>query len=249
MVDERKHVGEIVKNLMPLHDLEYKVVFNLHENTFFQRLVSKDVLEKVRAKPEEYFKALIFLDYFSRVIDNDCSVCDNLENLSKALRDQERARNEDKGEKGPSYLTLETVVFETGLFAKEKLVKSGRKDIAKKEESEIKKRYLQEKPVDLSSPDSRKLDPFYEAIGEMVSSQVSDKLQPYLNSVKSRADIGAIVFADSVLSVLQDKVSIQEVQNKLAMNDCYSASISALKALMKESSIPKIQSSIEKNGS
>ena len=46
------------------------------------------------------FKALIFLDYFARVIDNDYSVCDNLENLSKVLRDQERARDEDKGEKG-----------------------------------------------------------------------------------------------------------------------------------------------------
>jgi hypothetical protein len=247
MVNEIEHLGAIVKNLMPLHDLEYKVVFNLHENTFFQKLVSKDVLERVRVKSADYFKALIFLDYFTRVINNNYSVCDNLENLSKALRDQERAKNEDKGEKGISYLTLETVVFETGLFAKEKRLELGKVDITKKEENEIKKRYLQEEKVDLNSPDSRKLDPFYEAIGEMVSSQLSNKIKPYLIGVESRADIGAMVFTDSVLEILHDSASKQEIYNKLSLKDYSSASLSALKGLMKESSLSKIKLSIEKN--
>lgn len=249
MVNEKEHIGTIVKNLTPLHDLEYKVVFNLHENAFFQKLVSKDVLERVRVKPEDYFKALIFLDYFTRVIDNDYSVCDNLENISKALREQERERNEDKGEKGPSYLTLETVVFETGIFAKEKRLKAGKKDITKREANEIKKRYSQEEQIDLNSPDSRKLDLFYEAIGEMVSNQISDNIKPYLSGVQSRADLGALVFVDSVFGYVDDKTTMQQANKELAVNNYYSASLIALKTLMKQASISKIKSSIEKNAS
>ena len=36
----RKYVGKLVKNLQDLHDKEYKVVFSLHENTFFQKMIS-----------------------------------------------------------------------------------------------------------------------------------------------------------------------------------------------------------------
>ncbi len=248
MVSYSEYIGTLVKNFEPLHDLEFKVTFCLHENVFFQRLISKDVQQRVRVRPVDYFKALIFLDYFSKVIDNDYAVCDNLENLSKALRDQERAKGEDKGEAGPSYLNLETVVFETGIFAKEKQLKS-RKEMTKKQEAEVRKRYQQEKSVDLSDPNSRKPEPFYEAIGEMVISQLSDKTKPYMMGVKSRADLGALVFVDSVLSYFTDKQLEQDVTAELSKNNYFSASLTALKALAKVSSMDKIKSAIQKNAS
>ncbi|VVB78015.1 Uncharacterised protein [uncultured archaeon] len=247
MVNENEHIGTIVKNLSPLHDLEYKVVFSMHENTFFQKLVSTEVIDRTRVKPIEYFKSLMFLEYFTKVVEPGYTVCDNLETISKKLRESEREKGEDKGEKGSSYLNLETVVFETGLFAKEALVKSGKKALTKKQESEIRKRYDLERPVDLSSPNLRKLDPFYEAIGEMVASQLNDKSKPYLLGVKSRSDLGALVFSDSILGCIDDNATCTRVYSALANNNYYEASLIALKSLIYESSISKIQSAIEKN--
>jgi len=245
--NENKHIGALLKSLKPLHNLEYKVVFNLHENTFFQKLVSKDVLDKVRVRPIDYFKSLVVLDYFTRIMNNDYNVCDNLENLSKALRDKEKEKGVEDGEGGVSYLSLDTVLFETGVFVNENRLKSGKKDITKKEESEIKKRYSQEEKFDLNSSGVRKLDPFYEAMGEMVCSQVSDNVKLYLIEANSRADLGAIVFSDSVLGVLEDDASKKEIYDKLSAKDYYSASLSALKSLMKESSLAKIGKAIEQN--
>ena len=245
---ENEHIGIILKNLKPLHNLEYKVVFHLHENTFFQKLISKEVLDKVRIRPEDYFKSLITLDYFSRIIDKDYGVCDNLENLSRILREKEKESGVEDGEKGNSYLSLESAVFEIGAFINEKRLSSKNKEISKKEEGEIRNRYSQGEKVDLSSPNTRKLDNFYEAMGEMVSSQASEKARAYLEKVNSREDIGAIIFSDSVLGVLENESSKKDIYSKLDKGDYCSASISALNALMKESTLEKIGRAIEKNG-
>ena len=238
----REYVGTLVKNLNPLHDLEYKTVFNLHENTFFQKLVSREVLERVRVKPIDYFKALMFLDYFTRIVEKDFAVCDNLERLSKAIRDEERKEGIDKGEKGASYLNLETVVFEAGIWAKEKGI--SKKSFGKKEIEEIRKRYQQEKQIGF---DAREPEPFYDGIGEMVCQQVGDKMKPYLIGTRSRADLGAIVFIDSILTFIEDKSVEAAVYSKLESKDYFSASILALKQLIGEASLSKIKSAIEKN--
>ena len=87
--DLATRVGTLVKNLPELHDVEYKVVYNLHENTFFQKLISEKVLKDVRVRPVDYFKALVFLTYFTGVIEEDYTVCENLVKISKALREEE----------------------------------------------------------------------------------------------------------------------------------------------------------------
>ena len=54
--NSREHAGELVKNMQNIHDKEWSVVFNLHENTFFQKIVNKEVLEKgYHAMDEEAF--------------------------------------------------------------------------------------------------------------------------------------------------------------------------------------------------
>jgi len=246
MSKEAKHIGLLVKNLAPMHDLEYKVTFNLHENTFFQKLIPKEILEKIRVKPADYFKSLMFLDYFSRIIENDYSVCDNLENMSKALREEEKERGEDNGENGLSYLNMCTVVLEAGLWANEKQLDSGKKMSRGKELDEMKKRYAQEKRIDFNSPNARKTEPFYEGIGEMVCDQIGGKMKPFLENISSRAELGALVFADSVLACLNDKNYSAKIFGKLSNKDYFSASLDAFELLARESSISKIKSTIGK---
>ncbi len=249
---ERENIGKLMKNLTPLHDLEYKVVFNLHENVFFQKLISREVLEKVRIKPTDYFKALMFLDYFSNVISNDYTICANLENLSKAIRDQERAKEKaaglaDKYDEGLSYLSLETAVLEAGLFAQEKHLTSNKQILSKQEMTQIEKRYKKEFKIDLDAKEARSLEPFYEALGEMVCSQISDKSRPYLAKVSRRNELGAIAFSDYVLSLVADKSCETQVYTKFGSNDYLSGSIIALKQLMKEATLDKLKSSLGKN--
>jgi hypothetical protein len=249
MSQERKHLGLVIKNLQPLHNLEYKVVFNLHENAFFQKLISKDVLEKVRVRPRDYFKSLMFLDYFSRILNEDYSVCTNLENLSKAIRDNEREEEKkaglpDKGDTGASYLTLETVVCEAGLFQKEKTINIP-KNKKKQNLAPIKKRYASDSSIDLKSPSLRKLDLFYVGIGELVLQQITPNLQKYSAKVSGRADINALVFVDSVLSYRKNNSNLAEIYKNLDAGDYFSASMLALDLLVAEASLENLKSSLE----
>src|SRR3989344_1474848 len=245
MINQREYLGTLAKNFTSLHNLEYKVVFNLHENIFFQKLVSKEVLEKVRVKPIEYMKSLLFLDYFSRIMQNNFSVCDNLERLSKAIREKEREEEQksgiDKGDQGASYFSLETVVLETGLWARESRIKSKSKDLTKTEINQIKARYDKEEKVDLSSPITRKIEPYYEGIGEMILSQISDNMKPYIPGVESRADLGALVFSDYFVKFFDDKKTSSQIYAKLKSKDFLSASIIAYNRLGQEASIDKLK--------
>lgn len=239
MTSEREHLGALIKNMDCLNDLEYKVVFNLPENIFFQKLVPKEILEKVRVRPEDYLKALLFLDYFSRIILDNYTACNNLENLSRAIRDKEREKEQkeglpDKWDRGSSYLSLDVVVLESGLCFQERQISEKRKTIDKQK---IKRRYAKEKRFD---PTARKLDPFYEGIGEMVYSKASDRMKKYFGSVSSRAEIGAVIFADSVLACLKDSRVEAEVCKRFDAGDYLEASMIALEHLAKGASLAKL---------
>jgi hypothetical protein len=251
MNSKREHLGTLVKNFQPLHDLEYKVVFNLHENTFFQKLVSKEVLEKVRVKPTDYMKSLLFLDYFSRILQNDFLVCDNLERLSKAIRDKERIEEEsgkvpNKGDLGASYFSLETVVIETGLYIRESRLKSTKMNLSKNEQIQIRTRYEKEVQVNLKSPKTRSIEPFYEGIGEMVLCQFSDGASSFINGIKSRADLGALIFSDYVMNYLGDERENKKIISKLKSNDYLNASLVAYNLLVEKVSLNKLKDSLEK---
>lgn len=238
----REYLGRLVKNLQPLHGTEYKVVFNLHENTFFQKIVPKEILEKgVRIRPIDYFKALVFLNYYTRIIEDNYQVCDNLVTLSKVLRKEERESGKD-GE--ASYLSLEAVVLESAILTKERCFKK-RKNICfdKKEKQEIVKRYLAESSLNLDSPGIRKLDPYYEAIGEMLCALVEDKIKPYLSEISRRTELEALVFTNSILPLLNAKES-KEIYDNLSRKDYLSASLIALDKIVKKVSISQLKSAI-----
>jgi len=236
---ERKHLGILIKNLPPLHDLEYRAVFSLHENTFFQKLVAKDVIEKVRIKPVDYFKALVFLDFFSGVIAADYSPCQTLEDLSKLMRIEEKKQAKEEGREPPeeedsiSYLGLKTVVTEAGLWMNERAIKLNTELVNKKLIADIKKRYDQEPVIDFTSPSTRASEPFYEGIGELVVNLASEPMRKYLVNTSRRADIGAIVFSEYVMQFFGDKKYSPQIMALLNAKDYIGATTLSLKQLVK----------------
>lgn len=234
-------VGTLIKNLSALHDLEYEVGVNLHTTTFFQKLVSKEVLEKgVRVKPLDYFKALVFLDYFTSVIEDDYRLCDNLLTISKILRKDEKEKDvKDMGEDS-SYLSINTIVADAGLCAKEK----GKNYYSKESNiKKIRKRYDSQKDtIDFSSDSLRRADPYYEALGQMVCDLVGKEMEEQLRNVTSRVELGAVVFTDQILSVLKDSTYKSRVNETLSKKDYLEASLTALDGSSKEISLSQIES-------
>lgn len=97
-----------------------------------------------------------------------------------------------------------------------------------KEKKEIQERYKTETPVSIT----RKLDPYYEAIGEMVCGLVNEDLKPYLREISRRTDIEALVFTNAVLPLL-NKAESKEVYDSL-QKDYFLASMSAFDILLKK---------------
>lgn len=233
-MDLAEQIGILLKNMPNLHDIEFKIGFSIHENTFLQKLVSSSNIDKgVRIKSGAFHKGLLFIDYFCTVLDNDFGVCDNLVTISKKFRDAERKKKEDKG---ASYLDFGLVVLEVGLYSKEKgdSYYAGCKD-------EIKTRYMSEPAIDINSDSLRKIEPYYGAIGAMVVDLVSDERKPFLGDARNRLQLNALVFTDCVLGWLKDQNYVQQVKDELQKKEYLQASLTALKALTKEASIEEMK--------
>jgi hypothetical protein len=240
-----KYVGHLIKNVPNHHELEFDRVFNLHETTFFQKMVPQEILEKgPRIEPENYLRALTFLSYYGRVIENNYNVCDNLVTISKALRKDEKEKGEDNQ---ASYLDFKAVVLESALYTKERLMTKKKNSITSTEEKQLKKVYETEKATDLDAKGSRKPDLYYEAIGEIICSFVSEDNKVLLEKAKRRTELEAIVFTDSILPLLS-KNDAKQVQSKLSGNNYFEASIAALNKLINQTEESDLRSLVFKDG-
>lgn len=224
-----KYLGNLMKNLPEVHNLEYNIGFSFHVNTFFQKLISREIIEKgVRIKADDFYKGIAFLDYY-RLFEGEV-ICDKLIELSKLLRKKEKEDGED-GEM--SYLPIDLVIMNAGLYSKQQM-----SDYINKK-SELKDSF---KPIELT----KKADIYYEAIGKMVSDLVSDERKDILYNSKSRNDLLAIIFSDSIISYLKDESSKKEIINQLANGDYLDASISSLEALRNKTSLEEASKKLEK---
>jgi hypothetical protein len=223
-----EHLGKLIKNLAQLHDLEFKIHFGIHSNTFFQKLVNENLLgEKgVYIKPDVFYKGLLFLDYFCGIIEGDYYTSEKLVALSKAIRDQERNKKLDKQ---LNYLGLELIVNIAGLVSQKR-----EGDYYSVSNAEIRQRHEKEQAIDLDSESARKGEPYYDAMGKLVYDLAGAERQKHLNNVARRTDIHAVVFVDCVLEYLRDDACRKQADELLSRNDYLAASLKALEGLRKQ---------------
>ncbi len=236
-----ERLGVVAKNLPRIHDVEYKITFSMYMNTFFQKMISKPLLEKgVRIDPEEYFRGLVVVDYFTAMLENSYDVCNHLVTLSKKLRDIER---EDDKDVKLSYLGLELVVGIMALAAK-----SNPEDCYTKKANveKIRKRYERETGVDFASGTLRQGEPYYEGIGLMLYDMVSDERKEHFMHVTSRPELEALIFTDVVLQYLENPGNISRVEEELAKHNYFQASLYAMDAVRNETTAEKITSLVSK---
>lgn len=242
MTDLATHVGTLVKNMKELHNTEFKIGFGLHANTFFQKLVSLNIIQgQARIRSDGFYKGLLFLDYYCNIINNDCKVCENLVTISKKLNEVAKEKGIDTSLR---YLPLECVVVEAGLCSLEK-----GEDYYKNELDAIEQRYMgtdhkKEDMVVFTPRPERKADPYYEAMGLMVADLVSDERRDTLKDVTNRHELQAVVFSDCALNIIKDQKYITKTNEQLKNKDYLKASMTALEGLMKESTLSLFDSYI-----
>ncbi len=221
------HLGSMLKNMPELHDREYKVGLNLDENTFFQKLVSEELLVKgVRVEAANYFRGLLFLDYLTGVIEDDYEICDKLVKTSKKLRKAEKELDQQHRE--ASYMQLGAVIMAVGQLTKERDY-----DV-----QAIKQRYDAKKAdVDLA----READPYYSALALRVYDLVDEKRAVLLEKVTSRTELQAVVFTDCALEMLETPEYRDGVNDSLHAKDYFTATIIALKGLNEEVTEEKLE--------
>lgn len=216
-------LGQLAKNLQPVNTREFDVEYTLYETTFLQKFIPAEMLEKgIRINPAEYFKGLIAVNYFCEVLDGNYDACDNLVKISKRLRSIEK---EKKADKGLSYLPLGITMLEIGLFASEKN--------SCQQSDEARKRYERIQ----NAGNDRKPDNYYTAIGEMLCEMVAEERKPMLEHVQSRAELSALIFCDSAISLLKTPDAVKKINEQLAKKEYFSASVTALASLKYDSSL------------
>jgi len=255
-----KNFGALLKNLPPKHAREYTQGLTLDENTIIQKLISDDILNVkikmqygdgktkthtgIRVQSKDYLKALIFLDYYSTVLDESMSACENAVTLAIKIRELTQKESHDKM---ISELNLETVVLETGLVAQQRF--SENPDYSQPDNitmiSDITRRYNQNNAF-IGSAHPRKSEPYYQAIGLRMVEMVSPERRRYLDDVISRSDLGAVIFTDGVLEVLKNRETIELTEQYLLENKL-KASIHALSAIRDEASLERLGNAIRRD--
>lgn len=232
-----QHIGVIIKNSSELNELEFKLGYNLSENTYIKKMVSNEVMDKgVRVQPIDYFKALACLTYLCE-LKQDYSVCDNLVFLSKKIRETE---TEEVTDNRGSYLPLEVIVLEIGMKEKEEGTNYADPKILRT----LKKTYESKK--DACKIGTRQIDPYYESIGQMVNDMLSKENKKYSLKITNRTDLSALIFTDAILNTINDAANKLRIKKKLDTNDFFSASILSLKYIAEEASFKRFEDALTK---
>jgi len=213
-----QRMGKLLKNMPDENKTDYMVAFNFNHNTFFHKLIGKNVLERdMYIEPDDFFKGLVFVDYLTNALSGEEKVVDNLSYIYTEI----------KKKKKDAKLNLELILLETGLYVKEK------DDFFKKEMNSIRKRYNNDSKVDFSSKDLKPADPYYESMGHMVCDLVGDENKEELENVESRNELKALVFSDCIYNHLSEEDAKKNIKEKIKKKDFLGASIAALEELTK----------------
>lgn len=248
--ERARNVGTLLKNFSSKHTREYAQGLTLDENTILQKLVSEGILTArinmkhkdgktrthtgIRVESESYLKALIFLDYYSTVVDESMSACNYLITLAIKLRELSQ-------ESGNLVLdlNLETVVLEVGLVAQQRYSESPNSS----QPDNIAQRYIHNNAF-IGNAHLRKIEPYYQAIGLRVVEMLSPERRQYFDGVANRSDLEAVIFTDCVLGVLKNQQTIDLIKQDIPENKL-KASITALDAIRKEATLERLRTAIK----
>jgi hypothetical protein len=183
--------GALLGALPPLFEAEKPVTFDPVQTALLQGLCRESTLAaKISIRSEDFFRAILFLDYFAEVVAARSTPLEDLEHFTDEL------------EKIDEYLDpdLELVVRYAGLFVVRAL--GGERFLGPRSLGEVRRRH--DKRADRPSDAASAPDLFDLAVGRMLVDLVrTEVLVPLVAGPGAgRNDLRAVLYLDAILSVL-----------------------------------------------
>jgi hypothetical protein len=186
-------IGAFVRDLPPLHETEKPVSFDPVQTTFLQKLVRDATLkEGVTVDKEEFFKAVVCVDYFTEVIAARPTLLGDIAVVVEEL------------DKMADYLDpdLELLVRYIGVYIGKDL--KGEALFKKGSQEAIARRHERTNATPVPGGE---VDLFHEAVGNFVLDQIrNEKLRAWLPHIKGRNDLRALFLLDAMATAMPNEV-------------------------------------------
>ena len=216
-----ERIGCFIREIEPLFADEKPISFDPVQMTVLQKLVRPRALgARVTIRKEEFFKGVLYLDYFAEVIAGRPTVLEDVGVIVEELECLDEYLDPD----------LELLVRYSGLFIIKDL--AGDRFFRKASLRQVKARHDR---TNLKGSFNAKESPdlFYLATGRMVDDMVSnEKPREALMSFEGRNDLRAGLLCDAILSALAPNEVTAEAMAVLASAQFPEAAMALLQCLV-----------------
>jgi len=232
-VKPETRLGYVLQHLEPESQKDYAMNFDPVQNIFLDKLVSQTVLEKrIIIDGNDFFKGIIFLDYFTSVVCNDYGILDELYDIAKQLEQMDQFLDPD----------LNLIARYAGMHY---LYHEGRKLTAttRGPRTRFNRR---NKTVEVSYPNLKKVSPTYEAAARIALDLVDNEaIQHRLANLTHLSEIKAAIFTDALVGCLSNQNAIAGIMHKVAEGEYFQASMLAIDSMSHGVSRTSIQEYIQ----
>lgn len=213
-------IGILLREVDPLFTKDKPISFDPVQMTVLQNLVRPAVLQaKVTVAKKDFFKAILFLDYFTEVVAGRGTVLDDIGVIVEELDNMADYLDPD----------LIVLVRYCGLFINSDL--NGKRFFRKASIRNLRRRHDLTN-AQITWPDSDALDLFHNAVGRLVADQISDpRIRGALEALVGRNDLRAAILADAVLTALPADEVGDAALAALADGDVLTAAVALLEDL------------------
>ena len=214
-------IGYFLKHADNISEREYTINFDPLQNIFLQKLVSEQVLKKrVILTKDEYFKGIVFVEHLTSIILNSHEVLDDFYEIAQHLEEIDKTLDPDL-----KLFSLYAAVYNKG----------NSKNMTKAKKSAIKRKYnSNNKTVSGRYLDYRKIDAFYESLGNQVSDLVSNEtVKSELQNIQGVSDLKAMIFTDILLPMI-DETDQKKTLDMVSKGNYFDASFYAMNKLSED---------------
>jgi hypothetical protein len=223
-------IGSLLSHTPAESRKDYRINFDPLENMFLEKMITQETLEKrTILTAEDFFKGMVYLDYFSTVIHQDPKLFDDLLDIAKEIEQRDRYADPN----------MELVVKYTGICYMYESAKMIRRPANRTDPASTYTARNKKYESDFMS--AEKVSPAYQALGSFVCNLVENEaVKARLPQIKGLYDLKAALFVDSILKYIpgqpagQPENQTERIIEKIDAGQYYDASVLAIKTLAKE---------------
>ncbi|MCB9359273.1 hypothetical protein H6503_05040 [Candidatus Woesearchaeota archaeon] len=191
--DPVKRIAMIIENATSKHNVENAISYDPVQTAYLQKFAKQEILEKrLRTIKKDYFKAVVYADFFTSFIQNDNQILDTMRSRVQDLESIDEFLDPDLGLL-VRVASLDYMAKYTPLISRDR-----RKSAFTRanEEEQVSYSYM------------RRVNPIYEAAASLFYNQFSkEKIKEHLMYASGNMQLEALLFIDINLSLYGEQVN------------------------------------------